>query len=149
MNSAHLPERYTQNITLINYCQLCIDYELNKHILKKEKIEVAVTPVAIKNLYYLIPSRVQGKLLYPLKHKLAQNAHLYSTLSFSSVIITQLLSTCLKTELHLLPVSGIGKFHTLALNFGGWAFSITVRKYFRSNSDHSNERIYLNQSAED
>ena len=82
-------------------------------------MEVLVTSVAIKSLYYLIPSRVQGKLLYPLKHKLAQNAHLYSTLFFSSVIITQLLSTCLETELHLLPVSGMGKFHTLALNFGG------------------------------
>ena len=28
-------------------------------------------------------------------------------------------SACMKIELHLLPVSGMGKFHTLALKFGG------------------------------
>ena len=33
---------------------------------------------------------------------------------------TQLLSACLKSELHLLlPVSEMEKFHTLAFNFGG------------------------------
>ena len=58
----------------------------------------------------LLKSQVQGKLLYPLKHKLAQNVLVqrYSTFLFSSIIITQLLS-----------VSEMGKFHTLALNFGG------------------------------
>ena len=58
--------------------------------------------------------------MYPLKHKRAQNVHaqMYSTFLFSSIIIAQLLS-CLKTDLHLLPVSEMGKFHTPALNFGG------------------------------
>ena len=59
--------------------------------------------------------------MYQLKHKLAQNVHaqMYSTFLFSSIIIAQLLSSCLKTELHLLPISEMGKFHTPALNFGG------------------------------
>ena len=101
-----------------------------------------VTPVAIEK--YLTPSQVQGKLLYPLKHKLAQNVNvqLHSTFLFSYIIITQLLSACMKTELHLLPISEMGKFHILALNFGGWPFSITVTGYFRPKPDHSNERIY-------
>ena len=34
------------------------------------------------------------------------------------------------------------KFHPLALNFGGWSFSMTVTSYFRSKSDHSKERGY-------
>ena len=101
-----------------------------------------VTPVAIEK--YLTPSQVQGKLLYSLKHKLAQNVNvqLHSTFLFSYIIITQLLSACIKTELHLLPISEMGKFHILALNFGGWPFSITVTGYFRPKPDHSNERIY-------
>ena len=101
-----------------------------------------VTPVAIEK--YLTPSQVQGKLLYPLKHKLAQNVNvqLHSTFLFSYIIITQSLSACMKTELHLLPISEMGKFHILALNFGGWPFSITVTGYFRPKPDHSNERIY-------
>ena len=101
-----------------------------------------VTPVAIEK--YLTPSQVQGKLLYPLKHKLARNVNvqLHSTFLFSYIIITQLLSACMKTELHLLPISEMGKFHILALNFGGWPFSITVTGYFRPKPDHSNERIY-------
>ena len=74
-----------------------------------------------------------------MKHTLAQNvyAQLYSTFLSSSIIITQLLSLCLKTELHLLPVSEMGTFHTLALNFWG----ITVTRYFRPKSGHSNERV--------
>ena len=101
-----------------------------------------VTPVAIEK--YLTPSQVQGKLLYPLKHKLAQNVNvqLHSTFLFSYIIIAQLLSACMKTELRLLPISEMGKFHILALNFGGWPFSITVTGYFRPKPDHSNERIY-------
>ena len=61
---------------------------------------------------------------------------------FSSIITTQLLSTCLKTEFHLLPVSEMGQPHTLALNFSGWPFSITVRRCFKPKSDHWNERIH-------
>ena len=36
----------------------------------------------------------------------------------------------------------MGKFHTLAMNFGGSPFRITVTRYFRPKSDHSNERVY-------
>ena len=61
---------------------------------------------------------------------------------FSFIIITQLLSPYLKTELHLLTVSEMEKFYTLALNFGGWPFSITVTRYFRPKADHSNEMVY-------
>ena len=140
------PEKYTQNITFVNYYQLGVDYESNKHTLQilKNRIEVLVTPVPIESLC-LTPSQVQVKLLYPLKHKLTQNVHaqLYSTFLFSYIIITQLLSPCLKNELHLLSVSEIGKFNILALNFGGWPFSITVTRFFRPKSDHSNEKVYL------
>ena len=43
LNPAPFPEKYTQInklinlcilITLVNYCQLCINYESNKHVLK-------------------------------------------------------------------------------------------------------------------
>ena len=36
----------------------------------------------------------------------------------------------------------MGKFHTLALNFGGGPFGIIVTKYSRLKSDHSNEKVY-------
>ena len=52
------------------------------------------------------------------------------------------LSACLKTKLHLVPVSETGKCHTLALKFGGWPFTMTVTRYFRPKTDHSNERVY-------
>ena len=41
----------------------------------------------------------------------------------------------------LIPVSEMEKLHTLALNFGGWHFSITVKRYFSRKSDHSNEGV--------
>ena len=44
---------------------------------------------------------------------------LHSTFLYSSIIITQLLTPGLKNELHLPPVSEMGKFYTLDLNFGG------------------------------
>ena len=101
---------------------------------QKFKIELLVTPVAIKSLY-VTSSQVQGKLLYPLEHKLTQNvnAQLNSIFLFSTIIIT---------ELHLLPVSDVGKCQTLALNFDGWPFSTTVTRYFRPKLGHSNERVY-------
>ena len=46
-------------------------------------------------------------------------AQLYSTFLSGSIIITQLLSAGQKGELHLLPVSEMGKIYTIALNFGG------------------------------
>ena len=74
------------NITLVNYCHLCIDYESNKHrlkIFKKKKLKKRSTrhPSCNWELIYLTPSQVQGKLLYPLKQKQAQHVHaqLYST----------------------------------------------------------------------
>ena len=54
LNAVLFLEKYTQNITLVTYCWLCIDYESNKHILnnnnKKKTIEVLVIPVAIESL---------------------------------------------------------------------------------------------------
>ena len=52
LNPAPFPGKYIQNITLVNYCQSCIDNQSNKHILKinTKKIEVLVTPVAIESL---------------------------------------------------------------------------------------------------
>ena len=84
-------------------------------------MELLVAPVAIESLQYVTPSQFQGKLLHPLKHKLAQNVHaqLYFIFLSGSTIITQLLLPCLEIELHLLPVSEMGKFHTLALYIGG------------------------------
>ena len=37
----------------------------------------------------------------------------------------------------------MGKFHTLALNFVGWSFGITVTRHFRPKLGHSNEMIYF------
>ena len=89
----------------------CITFKLDIFkIFKKSK----KSKYSLHQLQMLLKSQVQGKLLYPLKHKLAQNVQvwLYFTLLFSSIMIPGLLSACLNTELHLLPVSE-------ALNFGG------------------------------
>ena len=57
LNAVLFLEKYIWNITLVNYCWLCIDYESNKHILnnnnnnkKKKTNEVLVIPVAIESL---------------------------------------------------------------------------------------------------
>ena len=69
--------------------------------------------------YYSLQLEAKDKVLYLLKPQLAQKGHaqFYSVFLFCSIIITQLLSTGLKNELQFLPVSEMGKFHTLALNF--------------------------------
>ena len=105
---------------------------------------MVVIPVAIDSLLYLTPSLAKGKFLCSLKPWLAQKVHakVDSIFLFSSITITQLLSAYLKSKLHLLPVSEMGTFHTLALNFGGWPFRITVTRYLRPKSVHSNERVY-------
>ena len=59
-----------------------------------------------------------------------------------SIIITELLSTSLKSELKFLPASEIGKFHTLALNFKDWSFGVILTRHIRPKLGHLNERIY-------
>ena len=111
-----------------------------------KKIKVLFIPVAIEGLSYFTPSETKVKFLYLLKHLLAkkENAKLYSTFLFSSIKITQFLSPWLKNELitYLLPDSEMRKLHTLALNFVGWPFGISITRHFRPKSSHSNERIY-------
>ena len=143
MSPAHFPEKYTEKITLVIYCQLCIDCESNKHILKikkKKKIEVLFTLVATESLD-LTPSQTSVPLETQTSSKFTGLNVLYLS-NFSSKIITQLLAACLKTGLHSVPIWEMAKLHTLALNFGGWPFSITITKYLRQKSDHSNERVY-------
>ena len=65
---------------------------------------------------------------------------MYCTFLFSSIVITQLLSAGLKSQLHLLSISEMEKFHTLTLNFGDGHFEINVSRHFRSNSDKSIDR---------
>ena len=65
-------ERMNERLTL-NKCQLCIDYETNKYILKtflKKVRRMLIMPVAIESLLYFTPSQVTGKFLYPLKLKI-------------------------------------------------------------------------------
>ena len=59
-----------------------------------------------------------------------------------SIIITELLSTSLKSELQFLPVSEMGKFHTLVLNFKDWPFAVIARRHFRPKLGHLNEGVY-------
>ena len=67
--------------------------------IKKKKIEVLVISVSIESLLYITLSQTKGIFQYPLKRQLTQKVHaqLYSTLLFSSITITQLLSACLKS----------------------------------------------------
>ena len=59
------------NITLVNYCHLCIDYESNKHRLKifkkkkNTKNEVLVTPVAIESVYILLHPKFKVNFCTP------------------------------------------------------------------------------------
>ena len=65
---------------------------------------------------------------------LKSTRQLYSTFLFSSIIIIQLLS-CFRSV----------KVHTLIFNVAGWPFGVTVTRYFRPKSGHSNERVYRKQ----
>lgn len=131
-----------------NLCQLCIDCESNIYIWKIfwKKIKVLFIPVAIEGLSYLTPSETKVKFLYLLKHLLAKkvNAKLYSNFLFGSIKITQFLSPWLKNELitYLLLDSKMRKLHTLALDFVGWPFGISITRHFRPKPSHSNDRIY-------
>ena len=75
---------------------------------------------------------------------------------FSSIIITKLVVIITNNplkKLFWLPVSEVGKFHRLTLNFRGWSFrgwplnfgGWTVTKYFGSKSGNSNGKIYRKQ----
>ena len=67
-----------------------------------------------------------------MKHRSA-----FTTIS-KPIFLYQLLSAFLKKELHLLPVSEMGKFHTLVLNL----FGVTVKSHFKQKSGHSNETVH-------
>ena len=41
-----------------------------------------------------------------------------------------------------MPVSEMGKFHTLALNVKDWLSVVIVTRHFRLKSGHLNERVY-------
>ena len=67
--------------------------------IEKKKIEVLVISGSIESLLYITLSQAKGIFQHPLKRQLTQKVHaqLYSTLLFSSITITQLLSACLKS----------------------------------------------------
>ena len=139
-------EKYTQNKTLINYCQLYIDYESNKHILKIKKKKKS------KYFSHHLQLKAYNVLLHP-KFKVNFSTletqtglkytcptALYLSFQFhnnNSIIISMsenwvALTTCFKND-EILYTS---------VEFGGWPFSMTVTRYFRPKSDHSNERVY-------
>ena len=59
-----------------------------------------------------------------------------------STIITELLSTSLKSELQFLPVSEMGRFHTQVLNFKNWPLGVIVTSHFRTKLGYLNKRVY-------
>ena len=130
INPAYIPKKYLHNITLVNshvniLCILC-------------------------NKSYPLGFYIKGDLCLKLKvsFRIPWNpkwfksiCQLDSTFLFSSIIITEVLSAGLKSELHLLPVSELGEFHILVLNFGAWPFDIIAPRHLRRKSGHSNERV--------
>ena len=128
-----------------NYCQLPVDWESNKFILKN--VEVLVILTAIKAYYNLLHLMRKVKFLYLLKcthmPSLTQlfypHAQLHSIFLFSSIIITT------HFKLHLLRVSEIGKFHTLVLNFAGWS----VTRFFGRKSVIQMRGYIVNQSTKE
>ena len=68
------------------------------------------------------------------------HARLYSVFLYRSLIMNELLSTSL--QLQFQPVSEMGKFHALAMNFKGWPFGVIVTRHFRPKVGHLNERVY-------
>ena len=99
----------------------------------------------LKAYYILLHPKKPWNLL---KSWLAQKVHdrLYPIFLFCSIITTQLLSTSLKSELQFWPVSELGIFHTLVLDFKDWLFDIIVTRHFRPKSVHLNESIYCKPS---
>ena len=59
-----------------------------------------------------------------------------------STIITELLSTSLKSELQFLPVSEMWKFHKLVLNFKNWPLDVIVTRHFRTKLGYLNVKVY-------
>ena len=95
-----------------------------------------IIPVTIESLLNVTPS-VPPETLTGSKNTCA--TVLYLSLQIHNN--TQLHSADLKSELHLLPVSKMGKFHSLVFGFSDCPFSITVTMHFRPNRGHSNERL--------
>ena len=89
----------------------------------------------LKAYYILLQPRNPRNLLKPW---LARKVHakLYSIFLFCSIITTQLLSTSLKSELQFWPVSELGIFHTLALNFKAWFPPMRLTIFKRINCSH-------------
>ena len=65
-----------------------------------------------------------------------------NALFFCSIIITELLSTSLKSELQFLSASEMRKLQALALNFKDRPFGVIVTRHFRPKLGHLNERVY-------
>ena len=95
----------------------------------------------LKAYYVLLHRKNPWNLLKPW---LARKVHgqLYSIFLFCSILTTQLLLTSLKRELQLRPVTEMGIFHALVLNFKDWHFGVIVTRHFRPKSVHLNESVY-------
>ena len=110
--------------------QFCIDYESHKYMLRilfYKKIRRAYHQLQLEACYILLHPKLKIKFCTRWNPNWLENympnylCYLTVNLIFllCSIMITQLLSTCLKGELQFLSVSEIGKFHsysTLALN---------------------------------
>ena len=87
--------------------------------------------------------QAKDKVLYQLNPNwLERYIPNYTLFLFCSTITTQLPSTSLKSELQFWPISELGIFHTLALNFKDWLFDVIVTRHFRPKSVHLNESVY-------
>lgn len=127
-----------------NYCQLCIDYESNKYIWKiflKKKKKLSSYQFRLKLYYILLYPKLKVNFCTTWKTswlKRYMPTILYLSSYFRS---NKSITASLKSELHLIPVSEMRKFHTLVLKLDNWPFGITATWYL-TYSDHSNKRIY-------
>ena len=85
--------------------------------------------------------RILSKTFLKKKTIRAQNVHAqlhyFSLFYNSNWIITNKLK-----KLQFLPVSEMGKFHTLVLNSKDWPFGVILTRHFRTKLGYLNERVY-------
>ena len=129
----------------------CFFYKYWKQLLIKrllvKKLLSILHRLQIKYYHYIL--RNPKKPWKMLKPWLSRKVHvqLYSIFLFCFIITTQLPSTRLTSELQFLPVSEMGIFYIVALNFKDWLFGVTVIRHFRPKSGNFSESIYCKPIA--
>ena len=121
-----------------NYCQLPVDWESNKFILKN--VEVLVILTAIESLFFLTPSHAKGKISVPLE--MYPHAQPYPTF-LPTCPAALYLSFQFNNNNYTFQVALTACFRNWEISYTSIEFCwLICNEVLRPKIGHSNERIY-------